>query len=263
MTEVFGIDVSHYQGRIDWAKVRESGVKFAILKCMYEAQSHRIDEQFEANYAGCKQNGIAVGVYIFIGSQSIKDPDADALALLGHLRGRHLDYGIWLDYESDALRATGGTNIHWMTEIYVDYFKAAGYYVGIYCNQDWYKNVISARTRLCYDFWIARYPKNDQGKYNKLSLLRPSGARVSAWQYSSKGKVPGINTNVDLDVDYDGVLSLIADKSYHRTYEEIAKEVIEGKWGTKNTIPSRKTLLKRAGYDYQKVQDIVNEMLKA
>ena len=66
MSEVLGIDVSHYQKNIDWSKVSGSGKKFAILKAMYEAQSHRIDETFEANYRGAGQNGMSRGVYILL-----------------------------------------------------------------------------------------------------------------------------------------------------------------------------------------------------
>ena len=77
MSEVFGIDVSHYQKSIDWKKVSAQGIKFAIMKCQYEAQSHRIDETFENNYRGAGIYGIARGVYIFIGTQSIADPVAD------------------------------------------------------------------------------------------------------------------------------------------------------------------------------------------
>ena len=64
MSEVFGLDVSHYQGAIDWKSVAGDGKKFAIMKCMYEAQSHRIDETFESNYRGAGIYGLARGVYI-------------------------------------------------------------------------------------------------------------------------------------------------------------------------------------------------------
>ena len=66
MGEVFGIDVSHHNGRIDWESVARDDKKFAILKCQYEAQSHRIDEYFEYNYAEAGKYGLARGVYIYI-----------------------------------------------------------------------------------------------------------------------------------------------------------------------------------------------------
>lgn len=259
MSEVFGIDVSHYQGKIDWKQVADSGKRFAIMKCQYEAQNHRLDETFEFNYRGAGIYGLARGVYIFIASASIADPVKDAKALLGHIKDRPLEYGIWLDYESAALRQQGQEKIKQLTKIYADMFRAAGYYVGIYCNQDWYDNVIHPDLKREYDFWIARYPKNDVGKYNATSRLKPSKNIAAAWQYSSKGRVPGIRNWVDLDVDYDGIVSLIAETPYRKTNEEIVEEVLSNKWGTQYTKPTREELLTRAGYDYKTIRKLVNE----
>ena len=255
-----GIDVSHYQGNIDWSKVAGSGRKFAILKAMYEAQSHRKDETFEANYIGAGQNGIARGVYIFIASASLKDPERDVKSLLKILHDRPLEYGVWLDYESDALAKLGKDKITYLTDVYWYYLTSADYYVGIYCNKSWYDNLISDSLKNRFDFWIARYPKNDIGAYNGKSSLKPSYKSAVAWQYSSKGKVPGISTDVDLDVDFDGIVSMIAQTPYKKTNEEIAQEVLEGKWGTKDTNPSREKLLTMAGYDYQTIRRLVNEL---
>ena len=77
-------------------------------------------------------------------------------------------------------------------------------------------------------------------------------------QYSSKGKVPGIKTRCDLDVDFDGIIDL---GKHKKTNEEIADEVISGMWGSKNTSPTRKEMLTAAGYNYFEVQQIVNDKL--
>lgn len=262
MSEVFGIDVSHYQKDIDWNKVKAAGKDFAIMKCMYEAQSHRIDEYFENNFRKCGIYGISRGVYIFIGRSSIANPEADAKALLGHLSDRPLEYGIWLDYESEFLRKEGKKKIESLTKIYADAFKSSGYHVGIYCNKDWYDNVISDSLKESFDFWIARYPKSDKGFYNVKSALKPSYKKAVAWQYSSKGIVNGIKGHVDLDVDFDGVVNLIGSDPYKKTNEEIAREVLQGKWGTQKTNPSREKLLTMAGYDYQEIRRLVNEYYK-
>lgn len=261
MSEVFGVDVSHYQGKIDWKEVAADNKKFAILKAMYEAQSHREDEFFEENYRQCGIYGIARGVYIFIASASIKDPQGDANALLKILGDRPLEYGIWLDFEADVLRAQGKNKIRDLAYVYAKAFRSAGYYCGIYCNKDWYDNVIHDDLKRDFDFWIARYPKDDKGAYNPASSLKPAYTQAVAWQYSSRGFVPGIRTRCDLDVDFDGVVNLIAKTPYKKTNEEIAKEVLEGKWGSKTTNPNRKTMLTRAGYDYNAIQKIVNDWL--
>lgn len=210
MIEVFGIDVSHYQGQIDWKQVAADGKKFVIMKCQYEAQSHRKDECFEANYKGAGDNGIARGVYIYIARASMADPEADAKALLKHLNGRKLEYGIWLDLEDKTVEAKGKAYIRDLAYKYSDIFIKAGYYVGIYCNRDWCIRLIHDDLKRDFDFWIARYPRNDTGVYNKTSSLKPSTQIAVAWQYSSKGDVAGINAKCDLDVDYDGVVNLIA-----------------------------------------------------
>ena len=261
MSEVLGIDVSHYQKTIDWAKVAAADKKFAIMKAMYEAQSHRKDETFEANYKGAGDYGIDRGVYIFIASASIADPVADAKALLKHLNGRKLEYGIWLDLESDVLRAKGKEFIRNLCYIYAYHFTMAGYFVGIYCNRDWYLNVIHDDLKNDFDFWIARYPAGDNGSYNPASTLKPNGSYAVAWQYSSKGSVPGVPTKCDLDVDYDGITKLDYKTSYKKDINKIAHEVLEGKWGTKDTVPTRKERLEAAGYDYTEVQNKVNELV--
>ena len=259
MSEIFGIDVSHYQGQINWEYVAKSDKKFTILKCQYEAQSHRIDEFFEYNYNEAGKYGIARGVYIYIARTSMADPEADAKSLLKHLNGRKLEYGIWLDLEDKSLEAQGKAYIRDLAYKYADIFIAAGYFVGIYCNKDWYIRLIHADLKCDFDFWIARYPKNDTGVYNKTSNLKPSMDMAVAWQYSSKGNVSGIKTRCDLDVDYDGVVNLIANNPLRKSIDELAKEVIEGKWGVG---AERKRRLITAGYDYIKVQNKVNEILK-
>lgn len=206
--ELQGIDVSHYQGNIDWSKVKADGKYFAIMKCQYEAQSHRIDETFEYNYSQSGLNGLARGVYIYIARASMADPEGDAKALLEKLKGRPLEYGIWLDLEDKSLQAKGKGYIKSLVFKYADIFMEAGYYVGIYCNRSWYINLIHQDLKDVFDFWIARYPSKDLGLYNTNSSLKPSKQIAVAWQYSSKGKVAGISGNVDLDVDYDGNLQL-------------------------------------------------------
>ena len=260
MSEIQGIDVSHYQNVIDWQKVAKAGKKFAILKCQYEAQSHRIDETFEYNYENAGKYGLARGVYIFIASASMADMEGDAMALLGHLKGRKLEYGIWIDLEADVVRKKGKAYIRGLVETYARIFKAAGYFVGIYCNRDWYLNSIHEELKATYDFWIARYPKNDTGIYNPDSSLKPSAKMAVAWQYSSKGRINGISVPVDLDVDYDGVVNLYSPE--RKTNAMIATEVLQGKWGTKYTRPTRRQQLMAAGYDYDQIQYLVNKMCK-
>lgn len=266
MGEVLGIDVSHHNGQIDWNAVAKNDKKFAIMKAQYEASSHRIDETFEYNYSEAGKNGLSRGVYIYIARHSVADPIADVKALLNKLKGRPLEYGIWLDLEDSNIRYLGKDGIESLAKIYIQLLRSAGYYVGIYCNLDWYSNLISFNLKQNYDFWIARYPKQDKGIYNPNSSIKPNKFAV-AWQYSSKGNVPGIRTRCDLNVDFDGVVNLMggytATLGQKKSNREIAQEVFEGKWGTKNTKPTRKEMLEAAGYNYYDIQAIVNQIAKS
>ncbi len=194
-----GIDVSHYQKNISWKQVNNAGYSFAILKAMYES-NHKPDEYFEKNYKGCKENGLFPGVYDFVGSKNIENPEKDAKDLLAILGSRPLPMGIWIDCESDSLQAIGKQKITELIETEARIFKEAGYAVGIYCNLSWYNNVLDGKgLSKKYPFWIARYPSNDVGQ--PVEKLNPKSF-AQAWQYSSKGKVPGINGNVDMDYFY-------------------------------------------------------------
>ena len=171
-----------------------------------------------------------------------------------------MEYGIWIDLEAAIVKTRGKAYIRGLVNTYAKIFRQAGYYTGIYCNRDWYLNVIHDDLKASYDFWIARYPKVDTGAYNPNSSLKPNSVMAVAWQYSSKGHVNGIKGYVDLDVDYDGVINLA--RPDRKTALEIAQEVLDGKWGTKKTHPTRKELLTAAGYDYNSIQYLVNKLAK-
>ena len=158
------------------------------------------------------------------------DPQGDAQALLKNLAGRKLEYGIWLDLEDKTVDVRGKAYIRNLAYIYSDIFMKAGYYVGIYCNRDWYIRLIHDDLKQSFDFWIARYPKNDRGIYNEHSTLKPPTNAAVAWQYSSKGHVPGIIGKVDLDVDYDGIVNLVFD-NVRNPYTLSLNELREGNKG--------------------------------
>lgn len=215
----YGIDVSHYQKNIGWGMVAKNGitsagnlpVNFAILKCIYEAQSHRPDEYFEKNYQGCIDNAINVGIYVYHASKSLADPVSEAEALVKVLNGRKLHLGIWHDLEDKSLRAAGNNAIHQMLKIEDEILKSHGYTdIGIYCSKYWHDSVLDKKylkERYKY-WWIARYLKNDLGQIPPESMSPEKYA--NAWQFSSKGKVSGIAGNVDLDVDFTGLAAAMA-----------------------------------------------------
>ena len=193
--ELKGIDVSSWQGKIDWNKVANYGMDFAILRIT--EVGNVIDGQFENNFAGCNKYKIPVGVYKYSYAMTIAEIQSEARKVVSVLNGRKIQFPVFLDLENHRQRVLGAESIHNLAEAFREIIVAAGYKFAIYCNLDWYMNVICSHLKK-HDFWIARYPANDNGTV--VERLRPSWG--VGWQYSSKGKVTGINGNVDMDVFY-------------------------------------------------------------
>lgn len=192
--EIKGIDVSSYQGKPNWKKAKESGIKYAILRIH---QRNGIDGSFEYNYAECKKYNIPVGGYKFSYATTVAQAEKEAEDTLKVLSGRKLDYPLFYDLEWSTQRSLGSAMIEKITLAFLNKVKKAGYKVGIYCNVDWYNNVLTSKLK-AYDMWLSRYPYNDTGVIQER--LRPSVG--IGWQYSSKGNVPGISGNVDMNVFY-------------------------------------------------------------
>lgn len=191
---LYGIDVAKWQGVIDWSKVNKS---FAIIKVT--DKSNRPESQFEYNITGAVNNGIAVGVYRYVYALNVGMGVDEANAIVKALNGRKLALGVWLDMEDYSIRNIGKGRLTDIINTEAKILQKAGYNVGIYCNKDWYYNVLDYKyLKDLYPFWIARYSAHDDGNEPSLALC-PSAYGV-AWQYSSKGKVDGINGNVDMDV---------------------------------------------------------------
>ena len=192
--EIKGIDVSSNQGKPDWAKVAKTGVKFAILRVH---QRTGIDSSFEYNYKGCKSNGILIGGYKYSYALTPAQAIDEAEDVIAALNGRGLDFPVFYDLEWSRQESLGKQAVENIAVAFLTRIKKAGYKVGIYCNLDWYNNVLSDTLKQ-YDCWIARYPASDNGSIQeRLHLSVGVG-----WQHSSKGKVPGINGNVDMNLFY-------------------------------------------------------------
>lgn len=193
--EIKGIDISSWQGKIDWKKVSDYGMDFAIIR-ITEVGNVK-DSQFENNFAGCNKYKIPVGVYKYSYAMNISEIQSEARKVVSVLNGRRIQFPVFLDLEHNNQRALGSESIHKMSDAFREIIEAAGYKFAVYCNLDWYMNVICSHLRK-YEFWIARYPANDNGTLQER--LRPDIG--VGWQYSSKAKIPGISGNVDRDVFY-------------------------------------------------------------
>lgn len=140
---------------------------------------------------------IPVGAYKYSYAMTVAEIQSEARKVVEVLNGRKLQYPVWLDLEWNNQRSLGAEQIHKLAEAFEKIITTAGYKFGIYCNVDWYLNVICSHLKK-YDFWIARYPASDNGTLQER--LRPDFG--VGWQYSSKAKIPGISGTVDRNIFY-------------------------------------------------------------
>ena len=196
MADRQGIDVSRWQGDIQWAKVAQNK-DFAIIRCT-SGRSNALDSKFPANLRGALAQGLPVGVYRYGYATTVAAAKAEAAAVLDAIDGYDMPCGVWYDAEDASQRALPRATLTAIVKAFCEAITAGGYHVGIYCNQDWYDNVLDTDALGKYPFWIARYGSNDGKMHTKPNI----DGTLWGWQYTSRGRVSGISGNVDLDVMY-------------------------------------------------------------
>lgn len=196
----FGIDVAKWQGVINWKLVKEAGNDFAVLKVTKKDNS--VEDSFERNYKGTKEAGIPIGVYRYVYAKSVGQAVAEANGIVSALNNHKIEGEVWLDMEDDSIKNIGKAALTLLIDTEAGILQGHGYKVGVYCNRDWYDHVLdSADLSKRYKFWIAKYGKN-MGNWSWRNRDDDPRDIAYAWQYTSKGSVPGINGPVDLDLIY-------------------------------------------------------------
>lgn len=198
MAEIKGIDVSRWNGNIDWKTVASYGMGFAILRIT--EKGNIVDSTFEPNYKGCIENKIPVGVYKYSYATTIAQIKNEANVVIKTLNKRKLDYPVFLDIEDKCQENLSDNLMMKMIEAFRAIIVKAGYKFGIYCGYSWYQNQLPEGAKK-YDCWVARYPNNDTGELQER-LRVPVSTGVIGWQYSSKATIPGIPTKTDRSVFY-------------------------------------------------------------
>ena len=193
---VLGIDVSKWQGTIDWNAVKAAGVEFVIIRVGYRGSSAGAlidDSMFATNIQGAKAAGLKVGVYFV--TQAVNDVEAvyEASMVLDRIKGYSLDYPVFLDVEASGGR---GDTIDKATRTAVitafcETIRSAGYTAGIYANKTWLGSKMDTSAFGNYVIWVAHYS----------SVCGYTG-RYNMWQYTDKGTLPGISGSVDLNLWY-------------------------------------------------------------
>ena len=198
MAEIKGIDVSRWNGNIDWKTVASYGMGFAILRIT--EKGNIVDSTFEPNYKGCIENKIPVGVYKYSYATTIAQIEDEANVVIKTLNKRKLNYHVFLDIEDKCQENLSDSLMMKMIEAFRAIIVKAGYKFGIYCGYSWYQNQLPEGAKK-YDCWVARYPNNDTGELQER-LRVPASTGVIGWQYSSKATIPGIPTKTDRSVFY-------------------------------------------------------------
>lgn len=193
-----GIDVSKWNGTIDWNAVKNSGVSYAIIRCGYRGYTQGTlveDPKFQSNIQGAVNAGLKVGVYFF--TQAIDQVEAvqEASMVLDMVEKYKISYPIFLDVESSGGR---GDHIDSATrtavcKAFCETIRDAGYTAGIYANKTWLSSKLDASALSAYKIWLAQYAATPSYK-----------GRYDMWQYTSTGRVSGISGNVDLNISYLG-----------------------------------------------------------
>ncbi len=193
--EIKGIDVSKWNGAIDWPTVANYGMGFAILRIT--EKGNVIDSTFEVNYKGCTANSIPVGVYKYSYAVNVSEIQYEAKKVIEVLNGRKLDYPVFLDIEDKCQENLSKSLVMQMIDAFREIIIKAGYQFGIYCGYSWYQYQLPDDAKK-YDCWLAAYPSQDDGTMQ----IRLKPAAGIGWQYSSKATIPGISGKVDRNVFY-------------------------------------------------------------
>lgn len=190
-----GIDVSEHQGNIDWQKVKNDGIDFAILRATFGTSY--VDGKFKRNADECTRLGIPFGVYVYSYALSVKGAINEANHLLNTIKGYKLSYPVVIDMED----ADGYKKRHGMpsnsTLVNIcakecEMFEEAGYYATIYASKSWFDSKLKSSKLDRYDKWMAWW--YDGAKFNTDTY--------GLWQYTSGGSVKGISGRVDMNIAY-------------------------------------------------------------
>ena len=204
-----GIDVSNFQGTIDWNQAKAAGIEFAILKVgpVYG----KPDLTFERNATECERLGIPYGVYYYSYARSVADANIEADRTLAWLGGHHPSLPVYYDLEDNYILQDPNFSKDKLAQIaqtFCNRMEAVGFKSGIYANLNWFNNYLNSPSLSGYDHWVAQY--NWRCDY---------AGSYSFWQYSSSGNVPGVNGRCDMNYCFNGSFLNVDDGKMHIQYE--------------------------------------------
>lgn len=197
-----GLDVSEFQGEINWEQVKNAGYQFAMLRAGYGFNT--IDKQFRRNASECNRIGLPIGVYWFCYAVTSETAVQEAEGCLNAIRNYRIDYPVCYDIEQASVAyalGEGVTVTSALAKQFVTSFcsriEESGYYAMFYTNRNFLNTYLGNDLSKRYAFWYARYASSFDG------------TDCGMWQYTNEGSVPGIGGDVDLDIcyiDYPGII---------------------------------------------------------
>ena len=198
-----GIDVSKWQGQIDFNAVKKSGIEFVIIRAGYGSYISQKDVYFEQNYARAKAAGLKVGAYWFSYANTPSEAIQEARTCAEIIKGKQFEYPVYYDLESEPRSSyfpfvTGKENCSAMVSAFCKELESLGYFAGLYISRSPLQSHITKDVAERFALWIAEYG-------DKLNYTGQYGI----WQYSSTGRVVGVIGDVDLDVsqiDYSSII---------------------------------------------------------
>ena len=217
------IDVSKHNDIIDWASVKKSGIDGVIIRAGYGKIASQIDPRFVANYNGAKAAGLYVGAYWYSYAATTAEARAEAAACLEVLGGRALDFPVYFDMEEKSQVALSVEKCTEMATAFCEQIEKAGYWAGIYSFDSFYATNWAQELPLRFAAWVARVPGNDNG----VNKVAPKCCKAyGIHQYSWKGKINGINGDVDLNECTVNYPAMINKANSVKTYD--VKATIKG-----------------------------------
>ena len=193
------LDVSKWQGSIDWDKVKASGLISGVMLRVLGSKGGKpyLDPQFERNYAECARLGLPVGGYYYTCAVTAPQRDAELAALKATLAGKTFQLPVAVDVEDPKLRGLGPAKLAALVAQAAARLEAWGLYAMVYTYANFAATALDMDALAAYDLWLAHY----RGK----RPTRPHGM----WQYTSEGRIPGVNGPVDLSHAYKDYPAII------------------------------------------------------
>lgn len=211
-----GIDVSKYQGNINWEKVKAAGIEFAILRIGFGKNKSQKDPQFENNYNECKRLGIPVGIYLYSYALTVQGAAEEAKNCLNWLAGRKLELPIYFDIEDTTQQGFSRAILTNMCKAFCKEIERAGYTAGIYANKYWWTDKLNGNELDQYTKWVAQY-----------AARCTYAGTYDMWQYTSSGKVDGIDGKVDMNYMYKDLIKTEKVEAPATTEEQKPVEKVE------------------------------------